>query len=103
MKGHQRNRLRELPSVFNDDSTGLEIFIATVIKEKLNKGVTKEEIINKLKLIEPNKENAEKCEKVVKELLGEDVKFDIRDYYDWDLKQWKSKSADVGSFEDFFA
>ena len=35
MKGHQRNRLRELPSVFNDDSTGLEVFIATVFKENL--------------------------------------------------------------------
>ena len=39
----------------------------------------------------------------VKELLGENVKFDVRDYYDWDLKQWKSKTADVGSFEDFFS
>ena len=103
MKGHQRNRLRELPSVFNDDSTGLEVFIATVIKEKLKNGTSKEEIVNKLKLIEPNAENAKKCEAVVKELLGADVNFDIRDYYDWDLKQWKSKSADVGSFEDFFS
>ena len=103
VKGHQKNRLRELPSVFNEDSTGLEVFVATVIKEKLEKGVSKKEILEHLKMIEPNEANAKKCEQVVKELLGENVKFDVRDYYDWDLKQWKSKTADVGSFEDFFS
>ena len=50
-----------------------------------------------------SKENATKCEAIVKELLGADVNFDVRDYYDWDLDQWKSKTADVGAFEDFFS
>lgn len=103
VKYHQKNRAKDLPSIFSEESTGMEVFIKTIIKEKLENGASKEEILNNLKLIEPSKENATKCEAVVKELLGEDVKFDVRDYYDWDLEQWKSKTSDVGAFEDFFS
>lgn len=103
VKYHQKNRAKDLPSIFSEESTGMEVFIKTIIQEKLDAGISKEEILKNLKLIEPSKENAVKCEAIVKELLGADVNFDVRDYYDWDLDQWKSKTADVGAFEDFFS
>ena len=71
VKFHQKNRVKDLPTVFNNESTGLEIFVRTIIKEKLEKGVSKEEILKELKLLEVSEDNRKKCLEVIKEELGD--------------------------------
>lgn len=102
VKYHQKNRVKDLPSVFNDETTGLEVFVRTIIKEKLEKGISKEEILKELKVLEVNETNKEKCEKAIKEELGLDAKVSLENYFDFNTKTWKSNSEDIGSFEDFF-
>lgn len=102
VKYHQQNRVKDLPSVFNDESTGLEIFVRTIIKEKLAKGISKEEILKELKVLEVNEANKLKCEQAIKEELGLDAKVSLENYFDFNTTTWKSNNEDVGSFEDFF-
>ena len=71
VKFHQKNRVKDLPTVFNNESTGLEIFVRTIIKEKLEKGVSKEEILKELKLLEVSEDNRKKFLEVIKEELGD--------------------------------
>ena len=102
VKYHQQNRVKDLPNVFNDESTGLEIFVRTIIKEKLEKGISKEEILKELKVLEVNEANKLKCEQAIKEELGLDAKVSLENYFDFNTTIWKSNNEDVGSFEDFF-
>ena len=102
VKYHQQNRVKELPTVFNDESTGMEIFVRTIIKEKLEKGISKEDILKDLKLLEVSEENRKKCIEVIKEELGEEGTVLIHNYFDVNTSTWKSNQDDVGAFEDFF-
>ena len=103
VKYHQQNRVKDLPSVFNDESTGLEIFVRTIIKEKLEKGISKEEILKELKLLEVNEDNKNKCLEVIKEELGDVGNVKLENYFDFNTTTWKSNSEVVGEFEGFFA
>lgn len=103
VKYHQQNRVKDLPSVFNEESTGLEIFVRTIIKEKLEKGISKEEILKELKLLEVNEDNKKKCLEVIKEELGDVGNVKLENYFDFNTATWKSNSEDVGEFEGFFA
>ena len=103
VKYHQQNREKELPTVFNDESTGMEIFVRTIIKEKLEKGISKEEIVKELKLLEVSEENKKKCLDVIKEELGEEGTVLVHNYFDFNTESWKSNQDDVGNFEEFFA
>lgn len=102
VKYHQQNRVKDLPTVFNDESTGMEIFVRTIIKEKLEKGISKEDILKDLKLLEVSEENRKKCIDVIKEELGEEGTVLIHNYFDFNTSTWKSNQDDVGAFEDFF-
>jgi hypothetical protein len=102
VKYHQQNRVKDLPSVFNDESTGMEIFVRTIIKEKLEKGISKEDILKDLKLLEVSEENRNKCIEVIKEELGEEGTVLVHNYFDFNTSTWKSNQDDVGAFEDFF-
>ena len=103
VKYHQQKRVNDLPSVFNEESTGLEIFVRTIIEEKLEKGVSKEEILKELKLLEVNEDNRKKCLAVIKEELGDVGNVKLENYFDFNTTTWKSNSEDVGEFEGFFA
>ena len=80
----------------------MEIFVRTIIKEKLEKGISKEDILKDLKLLEVSEENRKKCLEVIKEELGEEGTVLIHNYFDFNTSTWKSNQDDVGAFEDFF-
>ena len=103
VKFHQKNRVKDLPTVFNNESTGLEIFVRTIIKEKLEKGISKEEILKELKLLEVSEDNRKKCLDVIKEELGLDGNVRLENYFDFNTTTWKANNEDVGEFEGFFA
>ena len=103
VKYHQQNRVKDLPTVFKNESTGLEIFVRTIIKEKLEKGVSKEEILKELKLLEVSEDNKKKCLEVIKEELGDVGNVKLENYFDFNTTTWKANHEDVGEFEGFFA
>lgn len=103
VKYHQKNRVKDLPNIFNNESTGLEIFVRTIIKEKLEKGISKEEILKELKVLEVNEENKKKCLEVIKEELGDVGNVKLENYFDFNTTTWKANNEDVGEFEGFFA
>lgn len=100
---HGMNNLnQDLTKLFNEESTGLEVFVRHIIKEKLAEGVSKDEILKELKVLEVDEENRQKCLAVMEEELGAKGDVRVSDYFGFDVAKWREKADDVGGFEGFF-